>query len=94
MDELLARAMHGVDPNAPDAFWRVFLNLIALVPWGALLWWNLFFIVVGALIGRWRGRTGEGLVWAFVLGPIGWLVVLRRPRRRPPPPLPGQRRPG
>ncbi|HEV2622091.1 MAG TPA: hypothetical protein VGU65_08390 [Frateuria sp.] len=88
MDELLARAMQGVDPQAPGAFWRVFLNLMALVPWGALIWWNLLFIAVGAVLGRWRGRTAEGIAWSFVLGPIGWLVILRRPRRGAPPPLP------
>ena len=93
MDELLARAMHGVDPDAPGAFWRIFLNLMALVPWTTLLWWNLLFIVVGAALGWWRGRTAEGLVWAAVLGPFGWIAVLRRPRRRLPPPLP-RRPPG
>lgn len=80
--------MQGVDPQAPGAFWRVFLNLMALVPWGALIWWNLLFIAVGAVLGRWRGRTAEGIAWSFVLGPIGWLVILRRPRRGAPPPLP------
>lgn len=88
MDELLARAMQGVDPNAPGAWWRLFANLMALVPWGALLWWNLVFLIVGALLGWWRGRTGEGIAWAFVLGPIGWWVIWRRPRRAVPPPLP------
>ena len=92
MDELLARAMQGVDPDAPDAFWRLFLNLMALVPWTALFWWNLLFLAVGALLGWWRGRLAEGVAWAFVLGPIGWLVILRRPRRQIPPPLPGGRR--
>lgn len=87
MDELLARATQGVDPDAPDAFLRIFLNLMALVPWSALIWWNLLFLAVGALLGWWRGRTAEGIAWAFVLGPIGWLVVLRRPRRKMPPPL-------
>ena len=88
MDELLARAMQGVDPDAPDAFLRVFLNLLALVPWTTLIWWNLFFLAGGALLGWGRGRTAEGVAWAFVLGPIGWLVVLRRRRRELPPPLP------
>jgi hypothetical protein len=88
MDELLARAMQGVDPDAPGAFWRVFLNLLALVPWTALFWWNLVFIAVGAGLGWWRGRTAEGVAWALVLGPIGWLIILRRARRATPPPLP------
>ena len=91
MDELLARAMQGVDPDAPDAFVHVFANLLGMVPWVALFWWNVVFIVVGGLLGWWRGRTGEGLAWAFVLGPIGWIVIALRPRRAPPPPLPRRR---
>jgi hypothetical protein len=88
--ELLARAMQGVDPDSPSAFWQVFVNLCAMLPWEALFWWNLLFVLVGALLGWWRGRLWEGVVWAFVLGPFGWLVLWFRPRPRPrvePPPL-------
>lgn len=88
MDELLARATQGVDLGAPGAFWRVYLNLLAMVPWTALFWWNLGFVAVGALLGWWRGRLGEGIAWAFVLGPVGWLVFLLRRRPAKPPPLP------
>ncbi|PWK85271.1 hypothetical protein [Fulvimonas soli] len=88
MDELLAKAMQGVDPDAPGAFWQVFLNLMRLVPWAALFWWSLLFVAVGALLGWWRGRLAEGVAWAVVLGPIGWIVVLARPRVARPPPLP------
>lgn len=93
MDELLARAMQGVDPEAPGAFWQVFFNLMVLVPWAALFWWSVAFVAVGAVIGWWRGRIAEGVVWALVLGPFGWLVVLAKPAkpakpRRGPPPLP------
>ena len=88
MEELLAKATHGVDLDAPDAIWRVFGNLMGLVPWAALFWWSLVFLAVGALLGWWRGRLWEGLVWAALLGPIGWIVILARPRRAGPPPLP------
>lgn len=90
MDELLAKATQGVDLDAPGAFWHVFINLLNLLPWAAMFWWNLLFIVVGALLGWWRGRLAEGIVWALVLGPIGWVVILARPRHQPParpPPL-------
>jgi hypothetical protein len=90
MDELLAKATQGVDPDAPGAFWHIFVNLLNMLPWAAMFWWNLLFIAVGALLGWWRGRTGEGVVWALVLGPIGWIVILARPRPKPraePPPL-------
>ncbi|EIM02043.1 hypothetical protein RHOFW104T7_15035 [Rhodanobacter thiooxydans] len=91
MDELLARATHGVDPDAPGAFWQIFFNLLNMLPWAAMFWWSLLFVAVGALLGSWRGRLFEGIVWAWVLGPIGWIVLLLRPRREPPhrpPPLP------
>ncbi|WP_449428212.1 hypothetical protein [Rhodanobacter umsongensis] len=90
MDELLAKATQGVDLDAPGAFWHVFVNLLNLLPWAAMFWWNLLFVAVGALLGWWRGRLAEGIVWALVLGPIGWIVILVRPRPRPParpPPL-------
>ncbi|GAB2549567.1 hypothetical protein [Rhodanobacter koreensis] len=90
MDELLAKATQGVDLDAPGAFWHVFINLLNLLPWAAMFWWNLLFIVVGALLGWWRGRLAEGIVWALVLGPIGWVVILARPLHQPParpPPL-------
>lgn len=91
MDELLARATHGVDPDAPGAFWQIFFNLLNMLPWAAMFWWSVLFVAVGALLGWWRGRLFEGIVWAWLLGPIGWLVLLWRTRRGPPrrpPPLP------
>ncbi|WP_158753390.1 hypothetical protein [Dyella sp. S184] len=90
MDELLAKASQGVDPDAPGAFWHVFVNLLNLMPWAAMFWWNVLFVAVGALLGWWRGRLGEGIVWALVLGPIGWVVILVKPPPKPPvrpPPL-------
>lgn len=92
MDELLAKATQGVDVDSPDAFMQIFLNLMGLVPWVALFWWSVLFVLVGALLGWWRGRTLEGVVLALVLGPIGWIVVWLRPRPKPlPPPLPPRR---
>ncbi|MHA6203099.1 hypothetical protein ACXU4B_01580 [Dyella soli] len=91
MDELLAKATQGVDPDAPDAFLHIFLNLLALVPWTTLFWWNVVFVAVGALLGWWRGRTVAGLAWSAALGPIGWIVILVQPRPKRgalPPPLP------
>ncbi|WP_425479729.1 hypothetical protein [Dyella jiangningensis] len=87
--------MQGVDPDSPDAFLHIFMNLMGMVPWAALFWWNVAFVAVGALIGWWRGRLLEGIVWAAVLGPLGWIVVSLRPRPKPaavPPPLPRKHR--
>lgn len=88
MDELLAKATQGVDPDSSGAFFHIFLNLMNMVPWTALLWWNLIFVVVGALLGWWRGRLLKGVVLALVLGPIGWIIVLLTPKLVKPPPLP------
>ena len=45
----------------------------------ALWMWMTAFtvvsIVVGALIGRAKGRMTAGIIWAAVLGPIGWIIV-------------------
>ena len=86
--ELLTRAMRGVDLAAPDASWCVFVNLVDMMPWRILLEWNLFFLLGGVLLGWWRRRLGEGVAWALLLGPFGWLVMLLRKRRSRPPPLP------
>ena len=91
MDELLAKAVQGVDLDAPGAFWHVFANLFRMFPWAALFWWNLVFVLVGAALGWWRGRLWEGVIWAVVLGPLGWIVICMKPRSVPrvlPPPLP------
>jgi hypothetical protein len=94
VEQWLDKATQGVDPDSPDAFLHIFLNLMGMVPWVTLVWWNVVFIAVGALLGWWKGRTVEGIVWAAVLGPIGWIVVLVRQRPKGPavpPPLPRQR---
>jgi hypothetical protein len=88
MEELLAKATQGVDLNAPDAYVHIFINLMAMIPWAALFWWNLVFVAVGALLGWWRGKLWAGVIWALVLGPIGWVIVLLAPRSAKPPPLP------
>lgn len=104
MDELLAKAMQGVDPTEPGAFMHMFTNLMALVPWGQLIVWQVVFIVVGALLGWWKGRLKAGVIASLVLGPLGWVVPFL-PRRGPPslppaalppgaapPPLPGSKK--
>ncbi|HEY9130610.1 MAG TPA: hypothetical protein VIM98_02540 [Dyella sp.] len=87
MDELLQKATQGVDLDDPGAVWQIFANLMGLVPWISLFWWTVAFIAVGALLGWWRGRLWEGIWLSAVLGPIGWVVVLRpkKPRVEPPP---------
>jgi hypothetical protein len=40
--------------------------------------------LVGALIGRWRGRTVQGLGLGLMFGPLGWIWVAALPSRKPP----------
>jgi hypothetical protein len=93
--------MQGVDPDDPGASLRIISNLMGLVPWWNLIAWQVFFVLVGALLGWWRGRTMAGIIAALVLGPFGWVIPFM-PKRAPsspapgsgpqPPPLPGSKK--
>ncbi|TCV94739.1 hypothetical protein EC912_103224 [Luteibacter rhizovicinus] len=93
MDELIDKVMQGVDPMDPGASWTILTRLMALTPWWSLLAWTVFFVLVGALLGWWRGRLKVGIVAALILGPFGWVVPFLPVRRKPgvPPPLPSAR---
>jgi len=92
MDDLLAKAMQGVDPADPGAFLVIFTNLMRLVPWGELIAWQVAFLVVGALLGWWKGRLRTTLVATLVVGPFGWIVPFLPPKPVQPPPLPGSKK--
>ena len=32
-------------------------------------------VLIGALIGKYKGRVDSGVIWSALLGPIGWLIV-------------------
>lgn len=76
--------MQGVDPAEPGAFLQIFMNLMGLVPWGQMIVWQVVFVVVGALLGWWRGRLKAGVIASLILGPFGWIVPFL-PQRAPPP---------
>jgi uncharacterized membrane protein len=44
-----------------------------------LLIWPFIGMCVGGVIGQSRGRTGEGLIIGFLLGPIGWIILIFGP---------------
>jgi hypothetical protein len=56
-------------------------------PTYVLIW--AVFSVVGALIGSPKKRVGAGAFWGFLLGPIGWLIVLLGPDYSKPKDLSG-----
>ena len=49
--------------------------LLDPVLWGWMLGITVVCIAGGALIGWIKGRMLAGIVWAAVLGPIGWIIV-------------------
>ena len=40
-----------------------------------LIMWPLMALIGAMVIGKQKGRTGEGLMLALLLGPLGWLCV-------------------
>lgn len=42
----------------------------------ALFIWIPINLIIGAIIGKTKGRVGDGMIFAVLLGPIGWLIVL------------------
>lgn len=79
MDALLQRLLQGVDPGAPGAFWQIFHNAVALVPWWPLIWFTAACAVVGAVLGWWRGRIVLAVLLGLVVGPVAWVALWAMP---------------
>lgn len=48
-----------------------------------IIWAYIACVVAGGFVGRARGRTGAGILWTLLLGPIGLAIILsfrREPR--------------
>lgn len=45
----------------------------------AIVW--AVFVAIGCLVGAGKGQLISGLVWSFLLGPLGVLIVLAMPNR-------------
>lgn len=82
MTDLLHKLLQGVDPNAPGAFRVLLHNLLALVPWWPLIWFTVACVVIGAVLGWWRGRIGLGIALGLVVGPIAWVALWALPPGR------------
>jgi ribosomal protein L40E len=72
-------ALASLDQTDPDAVQALLQACTAALFDPSLWWWalgiTLFCAVVGALIGKAKGRWLAGLLWGAALGPVGWLVV-------------------
>lgn len=67
--------------------------LLDPVLWAWMLGLTVVCIAGGALVGWIKGRTLAGVVWAALLGPIGWIIVALSPSRLPPCPECGKGNP-
>jgi hypothetical protein len=47
-----------------------------------LIFWLPINLVIGAALGKTKGRIGAGMFLSALLGPIGWLVILIGPDYR------------
>ena len=73
MDTILAGIESRFKMGSPGPYNRKASMLIAFLAY------FIVFGAIGALIGQKKGRPFAGLVWAMVLGPIGWLLVALLP---------------
>jgi hypothetical protein len=90
MEELLHRILKGVDLSSPDASARILHNMLTMLPWVSLLWFTLASVLLGALVGWWRGRLWTGIWVSVLIGPVAMLVLLALPSRRAHPTSDGQ----
>lgn len=51
--------------------------------WAWMIGLTVVSLAGGALIGWTRGRVLAGIVWAALLGPIGWIIVALGKSNRP-----------
>lgn len=87
MNELLGRALEGVDFGSPDAGWQLFLNLMGMMPWKLMIAYTVVTVVIGLFIA-WYRRSSYimAVVWALLIGPAGWLIswhAVPQPRKCP-----------
>lgn len=77
--ECSLNALSNLDGSDFEALQRMNEACLSMLLDPALWAWMTAFTVIsivgGALIGRLKGRMAAGIVWAAVLGPIGWVVI-------------------
>ncbi|MHB8680125.1 MAG: hypothetical protein ACYC7G_10360 [Rudaea sp.] len=82
-------ALSNLDPTDPDAAQRLLDQCTATLTNPSLWIWAIVFTVVcaavGALIGRYKNAVARDALLGAALGPIGWLISLLLPVRKPAP---------
>ena len=72
-------ALSTLDSADIDALMQMNQACLKVLLDPTLWFWMTAFTVVsivgGALIGRLKGRMTAGIIWAAVLGPLGWIVI-------------------
>jgi hypothetical protein len=76
MDAWLQKLLEGIDPSDPHASLLLFMRIMGMIDWWALLWWSIAFTVIGGLIGWHKREFWKGVALGATLGPVGWVVSL------------------
>ncbi|MHC1479792.1 hypothetical protein ACYJW8_06035 [Frateuria aurantia] len=83
--QLPERILDAALQGDQDTYWRLLGQWLQTLPWTGLILSTLGCGLVGAWLGRRHGRLWAGLGWGLLLGPFGWPLAARNPRRKPPP---------
>jgi hypothetical protein len=83
-------SLSKVDQTDPEAVQALLQSCVDTLLNPSLWEWAIFLTlvcaVIGALIGRSKGRWLAGFIWGAALGPIGWIIIAvakREPRECP-----------
>ncbi|MBS0555946.1 MAG: hypothetical protein JSR27_00875 [Proteobacteria bacterium] len=80
-------ALTNLDPTDPDATQRLLEQCTATLTDPTLWIWAIVFtvvcIAVGAIIGKHKNAVARDVLLAAMLGPIGWIISLLLPARKP-----------
>ena len=71
-----------IDLNDPEVTQKLMALLLDSVPWSWLIGIAAVSILVGALIGFYKGALWRDTLLGALLGPIGWLISLALPSSR------------
>jgi hypothetical protein len=80
-------ALANIDPDDPDQANELLQQCTAALTDPSLWFWAIVFtvvcIAVGALIGKYKNAVMRDALLGAALGPIGWVISLCLPVRKP-----------